>query len=103
MVAKKDDSGSKDKNTPGGKDALRTLRLKKGPEQAEEADRATLYLLLKISHQCLVLRKLRQRSGQDGPPSLSSALLQPLYMTPVANLASRETRQAWVLPAGCLI
>ena len=34
MVAKKDDSRSKDKNTPGGKDALRTLRLKKGPDFA---------------------------------------------------------------------
>ena len=46
-MARKDDNRSKDKNTPGGKDALRTLRPKKGPEQAEEADHSYPVLAFK--------------------------------------------------------
>lgn len=57
VAARKDDNRSKDKNTPEGKDALRTLRLKKDQSRRKRQTVLPLHLLLKISHQCLVLRK----------------------------------------------
>lgn len=62
VVARKDDNRSKDKNTPGGKDALRTLRLKKDQSRRK---RQTVYLhllLLFLIMPCF--KELRQRSGQ---------------------------------------
>lgn len=47
VAARKEDNRSKGKNPPAGKVELRTLRPKKGPGQAEEADRSYPVLAFK--------------------------------------------------------
>ena len=47
MAARKEDNGSKGKNPPARKDAIRTLRPKKGPGQVEEAGRSYPVLAFK--------------------------------------------------------